>query len=636
VKITLHIWIYLKRAERRSSKLRNLSVELTAAEQADLEALSADQVDEQETEGTPQAAPPAHKIPYPYESKNGCLYRKTGEDESKYLSNFTAWPSADIIKDNGAETSRNYVIEGKLSTGRELPAVTIAADQFANMNWIPKYWGLVPRIAPIQSTAGYVRDYIQSQAEGIPQRTIYTHTGFRNVDGKLCYLYHGGAIGADNICCELDNGLKEYTFIDKQGITADQAIRETLNLMKIAPDNISFPLLAFMFLAPLTHFLTIAGITPSFALYLKGSTGTFKTTVSLLWLAHFTNGILNSPPTNFSSTPNAVERMAFSMKDSDLLVDDMHPTSTNEKRKMDELAQRLARGAGDHASRGRMNSDTTLKASYTPRGLTIITGEDMPSIGQSGLARFFFVNFEKGDINKSLLTDRQKHPEKLNASMSYFIEYLISISDILPDMLKDLFLQFRSQVNIEGAHSRSAQTVAWLQLAIVLFTEFAHDANAMTEDEVKTMRNNSWDVFIKAATEQAAALQEAQPVHLFLTVLNELLSTGRKYTERIGGSADTYANTANMLGYEDEDILYLYPETVMNAIAEFFRNRDECFPVSKVRLLNDLARADLIIHQGAGNTIVKKIAGKNSRVIALKKSALEIINCKGDPEQNNI
>jgi hypothetical protein len=608
--------------------LRNISAKLSPDALADLDAYS-EELDEPTKQDAPQPAPAAQRVPFPYEIKNGCLYRKTGEDESKYLANFTAKPTADIIRDNGAETSRHYIIEGKLSTGRDLPAVTVAADQFQNMAWIPKYWGLVPRIAPVQSTAGYVRDYIQSQAEDIPQWTIYTHTGFRIIDGELCYLYQGGALGADGVACELDAGLNKYTFIDKAGITQQQAIGEVLELLKIAPDNISIPLLAFNYLAPLNYFLTLAGITPSFALYLKGSTGTFKTTTAMLWLSLFRKyGVADPTPANFSSTPNAIEKLSFTLKDTVLLCDDYHPTTAQEKRKMDELAQRLSRGAGDHSSRGRMNSDTSLKASYVPRGLTILTGEDVPNIQQSGLARFFLVNFDKGDINKALLTERQANADKLNACMSYFIEYLISINDILPDMLKSLFLEFRSQVNIDGAHSRVAQTVSWLQLSIVLFTEFAHDAGIITEGDVKAFRDRSWDVFINAVAEQSKALQEAQPVRMFLTVLSELLDTKKKYVERIGGSADTYANTANMLGYEDDDNLYLFPETAMNAIIEFFRNRDDCFPVSKYRLFDDLAKANLIIRQNGCNTIVKWINGKSARVLALKKSALEITNGK--------
>lgn len=138
--------------------------------------------------------PTEKRPPYPYEIKNGCLYRKIGEDESKYVSNFATWPVADIIKDDGQETTRAFTIEGKLCTGQPLPPVTIPSNEFTSMSWVTRYWPLTARIAPGNANKDYYRDYIQSQADGIPQSTVYTHTGFRVIEGKLFYLTNGGAI----------------------------------------------------------------------------------------------------------------------------------------------------------------------------------------------------------------------------------------------------------------------------------------------------------------------------------------------------------------------------------------------------------------------------------------------------------
>lgn len=433
------------------------------------------------------------------------------------------------------------------------------------------------------------------------------------------------------ISCSLDGQLSKYKFVERNGIAADQAIRETLDLIKIAPNSISFPLMSFMFLAPLNYFLSIAGITPSFGLFAKGPTGCFKTTLSMLWLALFREyGISDPPPANFASTSNAVERMAFTLKDSVLLVDDYHPTTTQEKRKMDELAQRLARGAGDHLSRGRMNSDTTLKASYPPRGLVIITGEDAPSIGQSGLARFFFVEFEKSSVDKALLTERQKHADRLNVCMSFFIEWLIAKADTLPGILQEMFMKYRSMVNIDGAHSRIPSNIAHLQIGAAMFASFANESGVFTVEEARAFMDNAWETIIQSATEQAKALQEAQPVTLFLTALNELLSTGKKSVQRLGGSPDN--SFSDIIGFEDDQYYYLFPETLMNSVIEFYRNQDGSFPVSKSRLFNDLAKAELIETTGQRNTIVKRIESKNVRVLMLKKSAFEIINGKDEKE----
>ena len=40
--------------------------------------------------------------------------------------------------------------------------------------------------------------------------TEYSHTGWRKIAGKWCYLYHGGAVGADGVRVNLDGGLSGY------------------------------------------------------------------------------------------------------------------------------------------------------------------------------------------------------------------------------------------------------------------------------------------------------------------------------------------------------------------------------------------------------------------------------------------
>ena len=55
---------------------------------------------------------------------------------------------------------------------------------------------------------------------------------------------------------------------------------------------------------------------------------------------------------------------------------------------MAEIAQQLARAWGDQSERGRMQSDLTVKFAEPPRGLGIMSGEEVPDIGESGIARF--------------------------------------------------------------------------------------------------------------------------------------------------------------------------------------------------------------------------------------------------------
>lgn len=398
-----------------------------------------------------------------------------------------------------------------------------------------------------------------------------------------------------------------------------------LKLFDLAPPDVSYPLLAFTYLAPLIYFLDLQGIAPAFSLFLVGETGSFKTVTSMLYLAHFRNynGMSDTPPTNFHSTSNAIEKMSFDLKDALLLVDDYHPTTFSEKKRMDQIAQRLARGAGDHASRARMNSDTTLKASFIPRGLSMVTGEDLPDVGQSGLARYYFVNFNKGDIDTAALTERQNNADLLNLAMQGYIKWLIQNADDIRNQVKGLYAEYLKAAAIPGSHSRTAATIACLQLAIGVFADYIHNTGAVTETEKTAFMENAWTVFLKGGAEQTKTQVEETPVNIFLSVLAGLLAAGKVTTENPNALAADAPPPGRSIGYHDEDYYYLRPDDVYNEVIDVVQRGGRSFPVSKKRIIADLVKAEYAIGQGTNNTVKWRVRDTNLRYLKLKKTALK-------------
>lgn len=119
----------------------------------------------------------------------------------------------------------------------------------------------------------------QSAEQARPQRTVYTHTGWRQIGGKWAFLHSGGAIGAEQASVELEGKLGAYCLPDSSGdpLAAAWASRGLLELM---PMRLSVPLVAMAYLAPLREFLQRAGCDPAFVLYLVGRTGTRKSTAA--------------------------------------------------------------------------------------------------------------------------------------------------------------------------------------------------------------------------------------------------------------------------------------------------------------------------------------------------------------------
>lgn len=93
---------------------------------------------------------------------------------------------------------------------------------------------------------------IQNLSKDIEKETIYEHTGVRKVNGKLAYLYHGGAIGCKrDIKIDLSGiSLERYKFTDNT-YDLKESIGTSLSILDLAKKEIAIPLLATAYLAAL-------------------------------------------------------------------------------------------------------------------------------------------------------------------------------------------------------------------------------------------------------------------------------------------------------------------------------------------------------------------------------------------------
>ena len=69
---------------------------------------------------------------YPYRVYDNCLMREKETKDGAILEpicNFTAWATAEIIRDDGAEQKRELRIAGTKQDGTPLPSVTVEATE---------------------------------------------------------------------------------------------------------------------------------------------------------------------------------------------------------------------------------------------------------------------------------------------------------------------------------------------------------------------------------------------------------------------------------------------------------------------------------------------------------------------------
>ena len=155
--------------------------------------------------------------PMPQVSWNCDTLFKAGAKTVKPVANFLPVPTEEILYDDGKEQQRYFRVTGRRSEDFriiELPEITVKAADMMSMNWIIEKWGFGANIyPPYQSNKDTLRSIMVMIGEQCAaHKTVFTHTGWRKINDKWCFLHAGGAIGAENVEVRLEGNLSRYKF----------------------------------------------------------------------------------------------------------------------------------------------------------------------------------------------------------------------------------------------------------------------------------------------------------------------------------------------------------------------------------------------------------------------------------------
>ena len=568
--------------------------------------------------------------------KNGRIYRYT-KDGPRIISNFIINPKSEIIKTDGCDSESKLILEGILEGGVKLPEVEISMDEFIKMDWITQRWGIRPTISPGRNMKDYLKDCVQQISKDIDINTIYSHTGWTVQDNKYIYLHSKGGIGSDNINTDIPLELSGYSF-PKEVRDKKEAIDLSLETLNLAKHDITIPLLSMTYLAPLVGLIAEGNRTPNFVLWVYGLTGSRKTSASLAFLNHFGNFSSNIPPASFKDTANAIELKAHTLKDSLLLIDDYHPNiDGSDARKLASTAERILRMYGDRVGRSRMRADTTLNKTYKPRGMAIVTGEDLPK-GASSTARYIGIEIKRDDIDLEILSKLQKEHKKLAEAMAIYIDWISKNIERVQSFIDEKFDELKVKYKKETTHGRINDAVIWLSVSFELLLTFLYEYMFICDDKFKKLRLSNEHV-IKNILKNQEALYRNQEVELmFIDALEEMINLGKLCLLPVNKQNDDNQIISNysgkFIGYYDKEFLYLYDSAMYAEVETFLKGKGQSISVS-VNTLLKMLRDKNYIKTEEGQLKPKKLVydsiTKNKeriRLVHLYKKNLNLVNYK--------
>ncbi len=554
-----------------------------------------------------------------YTVRENCLCRWLPDGGQEALCNFVAEVSEEVVEDDGQDTIRKLVVDGTLRDGRKLPTAIVPASKFDGLGWIVEHWGISPNIYAGSRTKLHVRAAIGQLSYNAPSRWVYTHTGWRNIEGEWCYLSHTGAIGKRGI--EVDMGKQELQLyaLPLEPVNLVEAVQTSLDFLETGPYHVTIPLWAAMYLAPLSSIKE-----PDFVLWLYGTTGSLKSSLASLALAHFgPRFAYNRMPANWEDTESKLEKKAFQVKDAPLCVDDFAPQSTAAgAAHLERKAARVLRNFANRTGRGRLRSDLSDRTTYAPRGLVMATGEQLPA-GHSIIGRLFAVQMEPGMVNlEHDILPRVAVQGRYSHAMSGYIAWLAARYQTLAETLPDRFLDKLNSIPVEASHLRVNSAVACLYLGLELALEFACEVQAIQPGQAEELRQLGWSSLLYIGKEQSQLVIEEKPTERFIEVLKTLLAQERYYLEDKDGvrPATGAGAGAKLLGWYDADFLYLMSTATYNAVAEFCRQEGGYFPLKQKQLYKMLAEEGLLIPGADKATRPFRFGNQQHRVIVLVKN----------------
>jgi hypothetical protein len=502
-----------------------------------------------------------------------------------------------VVEDDGGGDGKPQqlirCVGGELLSPRKmtLPPIEVASSEFAGMGWLNRFdvMGSPIIVEPGRLIKDYLRHAIESMSADIRCTTIYTHTGFRKISGTWQYLSAAGAHGNSNVQVKIDD--ERYCLPRGMDVDERDAITASLDMLEVAHARVSAPLFLITYLSPLT---TLLPKMPGFSSYFYGESGTRKTSVALIALLHFGKDFTDQNLPSFADTKASFEKVAYQRKDALTILDDYPPSkSKHAEYELERIAQDVIRSYGNRTARGRLNRDLEARQRYYPRGMAILTGEQLPSLG-STLARATIVEVGKDDVDLARLSALQDKKELLSYAM---LSYVTWVAEHVPDIKRSFSETFDGNRRAYAGffrHGRLAEQLAYYVFVARTVGRWVVEKKVLTADEWQ-FKEHCLELLMQQVLEGTDhRVSGEDPIRLFFDTLQSLINQGKcKLVSR--DRTDSKGN-GDLIGYYDSQYAYLQWPLVWSAFQESLKRQDEHFSLKKNTFIDMLQEKKYLVH----------------------------------------
>ncbi|GAB5407326.1 MAG: hypothetical protein Aurels2KO_55570 [Aureliella sp.] len=323
---------------------------------------------------------------------------------------------------------------------------------------------------------------------------------------------------------ELPPQLEGTDFSPPESVTElEQGIRAVLELLEIGDPNVTFVSVGALFFTAMRN--------PRFALFLYGPTGSLKTAFAVLLLSFFQPGSKESDFESFASTANAIRERFASTSNVAVGVDDYvqlpgSRTGGPETRKAEDFIRSVVNGTG----KGRCVGSGQLQKRKQPRGLPLITGEQLPDGLESLRHRCLCIKVTDETFKESASGVRPNEFDRMQEfaadgtfakTMASFISWAAKEFWQYQEFLDDP----KHALETCSVHRRVVEAAESVLSGMSLFLTFAQHYGVITEEQFDEYGRRSFEAADHQVAEAYRRALDDSPTARFRYLLAAALSS---------------------------------------------------------------------------------------------------------------
>lgn len=436
-------------------------------------------------------------------------------------------------------------------------------------------------------------------------------SGWMETNGTISYWKgHGESYKSMDIPC-VDS--MRYTEIFQNG----------LSFLSVGKSQWQICLLwLYAHLGFMLYWMKRSSVVSMFVLYVKGRTGSLKTSV-VRELSNVFDCDRNHATTRMTSTRASITAALSNFRDTCICIDDYSNSNMRDSRNSEDNAELIIRAVGDGILPEKMSvKDFSRAVRKTVRAAVIMTGEEKLSLGASSMLRVVEIPIDEHTFSGEALRIFQEGSEILRCYFALFVQYLKGHGHKITTAYPLLQNDYREGYARTYDAKRYIDAAVLFRVAKDVLAGFSSFCGVTLPENLLRQLEDSIATGIMHNSKEASA---QKPEQRFLTALMEVVDTSQ--SNKVADDEDCYVdNETAFIGFwEDKKrFLWLRWDCAISIVQAYYKRLGDVWMTKETTLKERLLQLGLSKgkrkNQGAANNeyLVRAKKGKRTRMLVLQ------------------